>query len=112
MMSRRVVAVVLVSGFVAIGCATNDKATADPEALTLDPPVTIVEEPEEEPAEVAEVETQQQAALTEIARDPNTEVITLDGEDADPGMADEITAAPKRDALPSMMSGIIKGPNK
>ncbi|MEM7155399.1 MAG: hypothetical protein AAF799_21295 [Myxococcota bacterium] len=112
-MSRRAVALVFVSGLFAVGCAAaTDTPTADPEAMRLDPPVTIVEEPAEPPEEVAAQESEQQAALTEIARDPDTEVVTFEGEDADPGMADEITAAPKRENLPSMMSGIIKGPNK
>ena len=94
------------------GCARADVATVDPEAQLLDPPVVIVEEPppEDEDEALAEVDAAQAPAT--VAKDPETEVITFVGADAPPAMADEITAAPKRDPLPSMMSDVIHGPNK
>jgi hypothetical protein len=93
----------------AAGCAPAEISTADPEAAKLDPPVVIVEDPEPEP----EPEPMQTAASpATLAKDPNTEVIKFTGEDATPGMADEVTGDPKRPELPSMMSDVLTGPNK
>lgn len=113
MMSRcaRPLLLAVLAGPWVVACATNaDATTADPEAAQLDPQVVIVDEPEPEP----EAEPEQTAASpsTPVPADPNAEVITFTGEDATPGMADQITGDPKRDPLPSMMSDIIKGPNK
>jgi hypothetical protein len=92
-------------------CAPDDAPTVDPEAAQLDPPVVVVDEPE--PAPEPEPEPVQAAVSpTPAPADPNVEVIKFTGEDATPGMADEITGDPKRDPLPSMMSDVIKGPNK
>ena len=109
MMSRSV-RVLVVCGLWLGGCAHDEAPTADPEALQLDPPVVIVDDPPPEPeAEPAELAGPPPATL---AADPSTEVITFVGEDADPGPADEITAPPKRAPLPSMMSDVLHGPNK
>ncbi len=113
MMPRRARTLVLaaLSGCLAAGCAQRDEQLVDPEAQMLDPPVVIIEEPppEEEP-QSDEGEAGVPPAM--LVKNPDTEVITFAGEDADPGMADEITGSPKRESLPSMMSDIIKGPNK
>ncbi|MCX4241940.1 hypothetical protein [Paraliomyxa miuraensis] len=111
MMATRVRVFVLAAALAPLwGCASSDTATADPEAAQLDPPVVIVDEPEPEPEPVSEDAAE--ASPDALAKDPSTEVITFAGEDADPGMADEVTSAPKREELPSMMSDVIKGPNK
>lgn len=88
-------------------CTPTEAPTADPEAAQLDPPVVVVDAPEPQPEPTAEVDPSTKGPI-----DPNAEVITFTGEDAPPGMADEITGEPKRDPLPSMMSDVIKGPNK
>jgi len=116
MMSRRVRALLLAAlgGPWAMACAPAEAPTADPEAMQLDPPVVVVEEPEPE-QEVAAAEEEPvptAASPTAVPADPNAEVITFTGEDAPPGMADEVTGDPKRDPLPSMMSDILNGPNK
>jgi hypothetical protein len=96
-----------------VACATNaDAPTADPEAAQLDPPVVVVDEPEPAPEPNPAPEQTAATPSTTAPADPNAEVITFTGEDASPGMADEVTGDPKRDPLPSMMSDIIKGPNK
>ncbi len=100
----------LLSGPLVVGCAAVDAPTADPEAQRLSPPVVIIDEPEPEP--VAQTEDATEESLEAVAKDPNTEVITFVGADAPPGMADEITAAPKRDPSPSMLSGMRMAPNK
>lgn len=117
MMSRCVRSFVLaaVGGSVlalAAACAPAETPTADPEAAQLAPPVIIIEDPEPEPQPEAEPEATAEASPAALAKDPQTEVITFTGEDAPPGMADEINGAPKRDPLPSMMSSVISGPNK
>lgn len=89
-------------------CAPADAPTVDPEAAELDPPVVIVDEPAPEPEPVQTAAT----PAAPVPADPNAEVITFTGEDATPGMADEITGDPKRDPLPSMMSDVLTGPNK
>lgn len=89
-------------------CAPTEAPTVDPEAAQLDPPVVIVDEPEPEP----ESEPVKTAVTPAAPADPKAEVITFTGEDATPGMADEVTGDPKRDPLPSMMSDVITGPNK
>ena len=71
----------------------------------------IVDEPEPEPESEAESEAAGVSPAT-LVKEPDTEVITFAGEDADPGMADEVTGSPKRDELPSMMTDVIHGPNK
>lgn len=113
MMLRRARTLVLaaLSGCLMAGCVQRDEQLVDPEAQMLDPPVTIVDEPppEEEP-ESEEVEAGISPAM--LVKNPETEVITFAGEDADPEMTDEITGSPKRESLPSMMSDIISGPNK
>lgn len=91
-------------------CAPTDAPTVDPEAAQLDPPVVIVDEPAPE-REREPVQTAATPAAPAPA-DPNAEVITFTGEDATPGMADEVTGDPKRDPLPSMMSDVLHGPNK
>ena len=91
-------------------CAPAEAPTVDPEAAQLDPPVVIVDEPEPEPE--SKPEPVQTAATPAAPTDPNAEVITFTGEDATPGMADEVTGDPKRDPLPSMMSDVLHGPNK
>lgn len=99
---------VMVTGLTVLvaGCAPADRATADPEAQSLSPPVVIVEdEPEPDHPAVAEAEPDDNAPSV-VSRDPNTEVITFTGADAPPGMADQVTAAPEREPLPSMMSDI------
>jgi hypothetical protein len=105
--SVRALVLAVLAGPWLVAC-TADGPTVDPEAAQLDPPVVVVDEPEPEPEPV-------QTAATPVApvpADPNVEVIKFTGEDATPGMADEVTGDPKRDPLPSMMSDIIKGPNK
>lgn len=111
MMPRRARALLLAAlgGPWAAACAPADAPTADPEAMQLDPPVVVVDEPEPEPEAAPEPV---QTAATPAPTDPNAEVITFTGEDADPGMADEVTGTPKRDPLPSMMSDVLHGPNK
>lgn len=106
----RVFVLVAALGPLAAGCAPVETPTADPEAMQLDPPVVIVEEPEPEPE--AEPEVTAEVAPATLVKDPQTEVITFVGADADPGMADEVTGSPKREDLPSMMSDVIHGPNK
>lgn len=93
------------------GCAHADAPVADPEAEALAPPVVIVDEPPAPQEEALDEEADQDAPAA-LAKDPNTEVITFAGEDADPGMSDEVTGTPKRDPLPSMMSDVLHGPNK
>ena len=97
-----------------VACAPTDAPTADPEAAQLDPPIMVVEQPEPEAEPEPEPAPMQTAATPAgpVPADPKAEVITFTGADADPGMADEVTGDPKRDPLPSMMSDIIKGPNK
>jgi hypothetical protein len=111
--ARALLALALVGPWVA-ACAPNDAPTVDPEAAQLDPQIVVVEEPEPEPAAEPEPEPVQTAATPATAKpaDSKAEVINFTGADADPGMADEVTGDPKRDPLPSMMSDIIKGPNK
>lgn len=111
MMSRcaRAVLLVALGGPLAASCAPAEISTADPEAARLDPPVVIVEAPQAEPEPEPMQATATPAAL---AKDPKTEVITFTGEDAPPGMADEVTGDPKRPELPSMMSDVLHGPNK
>lgn len=107
----RALLIAALAGPWAAACAPSDAPTADPEAAQLDPPVVIVDEPEPEP----EPESEPEPAATPAApvpADPNAEVITFTGEDATPGMADEVTGDPKRDPLPSMMSDVLHGPNK
>lgn len=112
MMSRcaRALLLAALAGPCAAACAPAEAPTVDPEAAQLDPPVVIVDEPEPEP----ESEPEQTAATpaTPAPADPKAEVITFTGEDATPGMADEVTGDPKRDPLPSMMSDVLHGPNK
>jgi hypothetical protein len=112
----RALLLAVVVGPWAAACAPTDVPTADPEAAQLDPPIVVVEQPEPEPEPKAEPEPEpmQTAATPATAKpaDPKAEVINFTGADADPGMADEVTGDPKRDPLPSMMSDIIKGPNK
>jgi hypothetical protein len=111
MMSRRARALLLAAlGGPLAACAPAETPTADPEAAQLDPPVVVVDEPDPEP-EPEPVETASTPIATAPA-DPKAEVITFTGEDATPGMADEITGSPKRDPLPSMMSDVLHGPNK
>lgn len=116
MMPRRARALLLaaLAGSWVAACAHIDTPTADPEAAQLDPPVVVVEAPEPEPEAQPEPEPVQTAATPAAPgqADPKAEVINFTGADADPGMADEVTGDPKRDPLPSMMSDIIKGPNK
>ncbi|MEX1366360.1 MAG: hypothetical protein AB1Z98_24760 [Nannocystaceae bacterium] len=103
----------LVVGFSLVaGCASLDTPTADPEAQRLDPPVIIIEEPQDADADEPTAQVEASELPAAVAKDPDTEVITFVGADAPPAMADEITAPPKRDPLPSMMSDIIHGPNK
>lgn len=91
-----------------MGCAHTDTPNPDPEAEQLAPPVVIVDDPPPEPVDEASAA----AEAPPPKPDKDTEVITFADEDADPGMADEITAAPKRKPLPSMMSDVLHGPNK
>lgn len=111
-MSRRAPSLVLAAlvGGLALGCSRNDAPTVDPEAQRLDPPVMIIDDPPPEPAPEAVADTTPPPAA--LVADPSTEVITFTGEDADPGMADEVTGSPQRDPLPSMMSDVLHGPNK
>ena len=99
-----------------MACAPADTPTADPEAAALAPPVVIVDDPpaeaEAEDPAAGEDETEAGVSPSAVAKDPQTEVITFDGADAEPGMSDEVTGAPKREPLPSMMSDVIQGPNK
>jgi len=113
MMSRcaRVLLLAVLAGPWVVACAPDDAPTVDPEAAQLDPPVVVVDEPEPEP-EPEPVQTSSATPAAPVRADPNAEVITFTGEDATPGMADEVTGDPKRDPLPSMMSDIINGPNK
>lgn len=101
-------------GPLAAGCAHEQPSSADPEAMQLDPPVVVVDDPPPPPSEPEEEQPEAMAEVSPatVAKDPNTEVITFAGEDAAPGMADEVTGAPKREPLPSMMSDVISGPNK
>lgn len=110
----RVLALAALGASVVAGCASADAPTADPEALKLDPPVVIVDEPAPEDEATVEPVSQvdDSASLKNLAKDPNTEVITFVGADAPPAMTDEVTAAPKRAPLPSMMSDMVHGPNK
>jgi hypothetical protein len=111
--ARALLALALAGPWVA-ACATTDVPTVDPEAAQLDPPIVVVEQPEPEAEPEPSPEPVQTAATPATAKpaDPKAEVINFTGADADPGMADEVTGDPKRDPLPSMMSDIIKGPNK
>jgi hypothetical protein len=105
MLRRALLLVALGGPWAATACAPAEAVTADPEAMQLDPPVVVVEdEPEPAPPPT-------QTAVS-LPVDPKAEVITFTGEDADPGMADEVSGAPKRDPLPSMMSDVLHGPNK
>jgi len=108
----RVFALVALGASVLVGCASADTPTADPEARKLDPPVIIVDEPEDEATAEPAPQVEESASLTTLAKDPDTEVITFVGADAPPALTDEITAAPKRAPLPSMMSDVVNGPNK
>jgi hypothetical protein len=114
MMPRCARALLLVAlGGPLAACAPAETPTADPEAAQLDPPVVIVEEPEPEPqAEPEPMQAATEVSPEVLAKDPNTEVINLAGEDSDPGMAEEVTSAPKRPELPSMISDVLTGPNK
>ncbi|MCH9682376.1 MAG: hypothetical protein K0V04_13140 [Deltaproteobacteria bacterium] len=94
-----------------------DTPTADPEAMRLSPPVVVVDDPE--PASELEPdgtddagETKAALAPEAVAQDPQTEVITFEGADAPPGLADQVTAPPKRPPSPSMLSGMKMAPNK
>lgn len=98
-------------GLLVAGCAHKDAPTADPEAQQLAPPVVIVDDPPPEADAPAEPQSAELAPAS-VAKDPNAEVITFADEDAEPGLSDEITAAPKREPLPSMMSDVLTGPNK
>ena len=110
MMSRPAPLFAVFLGLWVAGCAHKDTPTADPEEQQLAPPVVIVDDP---PPEIEEPEPETaELAPASVAKDPNAEVITFADEDADPGMTDEITAAPKRKPLPSMMSDVLTGPNK
>ena len=114
MMSRcaRTLLLAALAGPWVVACVTADVPTADPEAAQLDPPVVVVDEPEPSPEPEPNPAPEQTAASPTTPADPNAEVITFTGSDAEPGMADQVTGDPKRDPLPSMMSDIIKGPNK
>jgi len=113
MMSRSAPVLALFLGLWVAGCAHKDAPTADPEATQLAPPVVIVDDPLPAAEPLPEPEPQStELAPAAVAKDPNAEVITFADEDADPGMTDEITGAPKREPLPSMMSDVLTGPNK
>lgn len=105
-------ALAAIAGTAVLGCARADTPTVDPEAQLLDPPVVIMEEEPEEAQDEVMAEADDTPDPATVAKDPDTEVITFVGADAPPAMTDEVTAAPKREPLPSMMSDIIHGPNK
>ncbi|MEM9460572.1 MAG: hypothetical protein AAGF11_40765 [Myxococcota bacterium] len=118
-LARNPVLVALIGSWT-LACAPADTPTADPEAAALAPPVLIVDEPpaEDDSSDVADQsspdadEAPAGVSPSALAKDPQTEVITFDGADAEPGMSDEVTGAPKREPLPSMMSDVLHGPNK
>lgn len=116
---RRSVLVALALGSAA-GCAHTDTSTADPETEALASPAIPAEDPpsaEDPPAPDPGADPGADPDAdpvdpTALAQDPDTEVITFADEDADPGMSDVVTAPPKREPLPSMMSDVLHGPNK